>query len=52
MRPATRAIALLTAEAIPALCSSASESTVAVSGATTIASPSAKITSAGISSVQ
>ena len=37
--PATRAIALLTAEAIPALCSSASESTVAVSGATTIDEP-------------
>ena len=32
--PATRAIALLTPDAMPALCSSASASTVAVSGAT------------------
>ena len=42
IRLATRAIALFTPDAIPALCSSASASTVAVSGATVIASPSAK----------
>ena len=45
--PATRAIALLTPEAMPALCSSASASTVAVSGATVIDSPSREDSSAG-----
>ena len=39
-RPAVRAIALLTAEAMPASLSSASASTVAVSGATVTARPS------------
>jgi hypothetical protein len=50
--PATRAIALFSADAMPALRSSASASTVAVSGATTIESPNAKISSAGSRSVQ
>ena len=50
--PATRAIALLTPEAIPALCSSASASTVAVSGATVADSPSEKTSSAGSRSVK
>ena len=50
--PATRAIALLTAEAIPALPSSASASTAAVSGATVIDSPSEKISSGGSTSVR
>ena len=49
-RPATRAIALLMPEAIPALDSSASASTVAVSGATVIASPSEKTSSPGSTS--
>ena len=49
-RPATRAIALLTAEAIPALDSSAAASTVAVSGATVIDSPSEKTSSGGSTS--
>ena len=44
--PATRAIALLTPEAIPARCSSTEPSTAAVSGATVIESPSAKPTTA------
>ena len=47
IKPATRAIALLIAEAIPASLSSASASTVAVSGATVAANPSAKRRSAG-----
>ena len=51
-RLATRAIALLTAEAIPALPSSASASTAAVSGATVIDSPSEKISSGGSTSVR
>ncbi len=51
-RPATRAIALLTAEAIPALPSSASASTAAVSGATVIDSPSEKSSSGGSTSVR
>ena len=46
-RPATRAIALLTPEAMPALDSSASESTVAVSGATVQDSPIEKTSRAG-----
>ena len=46
-RPAMRASALLTPEAMPALCSSASASTVAVSGATVIDRPSEKTTSGG-----
>ena len=50
-RPATRAIALFTPEATPALCSSASASTVAVSGATVIDSPSENTSSAGRRSV-
>ena len=50
--PATRAIALLTAEAMPAFDSSASASTVAVSGATVIDRPSANSSSAGSSSVR
>ena len=49
--PATRAMALLTPEAMPALLSSASASTVAVSGATVADSPSAKSSSAGRRSV-
>ena len=49
--PATRAIALLIPEARPALCSSASASTVAVSGATVIVSPNENTSSAGSSSV-
>ena len=48
----TRAIALLTPEAIPALRSSASASTVAVSGATVIDSPSENSVSAGSRSVR
>ena len=51
-RPAIRAIALLMPEAMPALCSSASASTVMVSGATVATSPSEKISNAGNSSVQ
>ena len=47
MRLATRAIALFTPEAMPALLSSASASTVAVSGATVIDSPSANTSSPG-----
>ena len=50
--PATRAIALLIAEAMPASVSSASASTVAVSGATVIESPSEKTSSAGSRSVR
>ena len=46
-RPATRAIALFIPEAMPAFESSASASTVAVSGATVIDSPSPKSSSAG-----
>ena len=46
-RPATRAIALLTPEAIPACEVSAPASTAAVSGATVIDSPSANTSSAG-----
>jgi hypothetical protein len=46
-RPATRAIALLIADAIAASVSSASASTVAVSVATGATSPSEKTTSAG-----
>ena len=45
--PATRAIALLTPEAIPACERSAPASTAAVSGATVIDSPSANTSSAG-----
>ena len=52
IRLATRAIALFTPEAMPALCSSASASTVAVSGATVMASPTEKITRPGSSSVR
>jgi hypothetical protein len=52
IRVATRAIALLTAEAMPALCSSASASTVAVSGATVQDNPSEKTSSPGKRSVQ
>ena len=47
-----RATALLTADAIPASLSSASASTVAVSGATVTASPSEYTSSAGIRSSQ
>ena len=50
-RPATRAIALLMPEAMPALDSSASASTVAVSGATVSESPSENTSSAGRRSV-
>ena len=50
-RPATRAIALLIPEAMPALDSSASASTVAVSGATVADSPTEKTSSAGSRSV-
>ena len=46
-RPATRATALLIADAMPASCSSASARTVAVSGATVSVRPSANTTSAG-----
>ena len=49
--PAARAIALLTPEAMPAFSSSASASTVAVSGATVADSPSENTSSAGSSSV-
>ena len=49
--PATRAMALLTPDAMPALCSSASASTVAVSGATVAESPSEKSSRAGSRSV-
>ena len=45
--PATRATALLTAEAIPASVSSASASTAAVSGATVIVRPSENTRTAG-----
>ena len=38
-RPATRAMALLTPDAMPACCGSAPPRTVAVSGETVIASP-------------
>ena len=51
-RPATRATALLTPLAIPASLSPASASTVAVSGATIIESPTEKTSSGGSSSVQ
>ncbi len=51
-RPPMRAIALLTPEAMPAFDSSASDSTVAVSGATVHASPIEKISSAGSRSVK
>ena len=50
--PATRAIALLTPEAIPALLSSASASTVEVSGATVIDSPSPNTSRPGSRSVR
>ena len=46
-RPATRATALLTADAIPASPSFASAMTVAVSGATVIDSPSEKTSRPG-----
>ena len=46
-RPATRATALLTADAIPASLSFASAITVAVSGATVIDSPSEKTSKPG-----
>ncbi len=49
--PATRAIALLTPEAIPALLSSASASTVEVSGATVIDRPSPNTSSPGSTSL-
>ena len=49
-RPATRATALLTPLAIPASLSPASASTVAVSGATIIESPTEKTSSGGSSS--
>ena len=51
-RPAIRAVALLIPEAMPAWASSASASTVAVSGATVAASPTEKISSAGSSPVR
>ena len=47
IRPATRAIALLMAEAMPASCSSASARMAAVSGATVIESPIEKTISGG-----
>jgi hypothetical protein len=47
---AVRAIALLMAEAMPALASSASASTVAVSGATVNARPSENTNMAGTTS--
>ena len=50
-RLATRAIALLTPDAIPALCSSASARTVAVSGATVSDSPREKTSRPGSTSV-
>ena len=50
--PATRATALLTAEAIPAWLGSTPASTVAVSGATVIDRPSANTSSAGSRSVR
>ena len=50
--PATRAIALLMPDAMPAFDSSASASTVAVSGATVSESPSEKSSSAGRRSVK
>ena len=50
--PATRAIALFTPDAIPALLSSASASTVAVSGATVIDSPNPNTSSPGSTSVR
>ena len=49
--PAARAIALLIPEAIPAFSSSASASTVAVSGATVAERPIENRSSAGSSSV-
>ena len=52
IRPATRATALLTPEAIPAFHSSASDSTAAVSGATVEASPSENTSSGGSRSVK
>jgi hypothetical protein len=48
--PAMRAIALLTPEAMPAFDSSASDSTVAVSGATVSVRPSEKTISPGSTS--
>ena len=52
IRLAIRAIALLTPDAMPALCSSASASTVAVSGVTVATRPSANNSCAGSSSVR
>ncbi len=52
IRLATRAIALFVPDAMPAFFSSASASTVAVSGATVIASPSEKTSSPGSRSVR
>ena len=49
--PATRAIALLTPDAIPALLSSASASTVMVSGATVIDRPRPNTSSPGSTSL-
>src|SRR5436190_2306090 len=49
--PATRATALLTPDAIPALCSSTAFRTVVVSGATVAERPSPNMTSAGSTSV-
>ena len=51
-RPATRATALLTPDAIPAFDSSAPARTVAVSGATVIARPIEKTTRPGNRSTQ
>ena len=47
IRPATRATALLTGDAIPASSSPASASTAAVSGATATANPRPRRSSAG-----
>ena len=46
-RPPIRATSLLTAEARPACSSGAADSAVAVSGATVMASPSPKTSTAG-----
>ena len=51
-RPATLATALLMPDAMPALDSSASDSTVAVSGATVADSPRENSSSGGSSSVR
>ena len=51
-RPAVRATSLFTAEATPTWCAGAAASTVAVSGATVIDSPTAKTRTAGRTSAR